>query len=493
MIFGYATEKYQRPFFAPRLIFGKHDANSVALALLSAALPSTPPRCRLQPCHLHLKNMLGPAHLSLAEDIRRTLISLPRDDPIYECGNAPLKVIQQRPEDVLALAHLKLHTWKFDSVPLCWRRLYEDASLYQAVIILHDHGLRPHKRKRSASPSPEHDYITRLVYLLDMAIILTGAPQRHQLILSIFDSLQHFLDPDEHKNISPTFPIAPVPQSQNDTFTRVERLDFLQFQQHLDDTTTPIIVKGVIDDWPAAASSDRRWSDPSYLLKATLGGRRLVPVELGRSYTDDDWSQRIMTFAEYMESHLLQFKQERTGYLAQHDLFTQIPSLSADTKTPDYCYTAPPRPESLSSTVQVETLEEPLRNAWLGPAGTISPLHTDPYHNILCQVVGHKYVRLYAPSETPKLYPRGIDETGINMENTSHVDISLAKRLYTSGEQDQADGLERQSFEEQYPSFKDADCIEGVLGPGECLYIPVGWWHYVESLSTSFSMSFWWN
>jgi hypothetical protein len=430
---------------------------------------------------------------TLAEDIRRALISLTREDAIYQCGDAPLSIIQQRPEDVLALAHLKLHTWKFDSVPLCWRRLYEDASLYQAVIILADHGVRRHKRKRSASPSLEHDYITRLVYLLDMAIILTGAPLRRQLILSIFDSLQHFLDPNEHKDIPRTFPVAPIPQSHKDTFSRVERLDFLQFQQHLDIKAMPIIIKGVIDDWPAAAAPDRRWADPSYLLKATLGGRRLVPVELGRSYTDDDWSQRIMTFAEYMEAHLLQPKQERTGYLAQHDLFTQVPSLSADTNTPDYCYTDPPPPESLSSTVKVETLDEPLRNAWLGPAGTISPLHTDPYHNILCQVVGHKYVRLYAPSETSKLYPRGIDETGVNMENTSHVDISLAKRLYTSDEQDQADQMEKQKFEEQYPSFKDAKCIEGVLGPGECLYIPVGWWHHVESLSTSFSMSFWWN
>jgi hypothetical protein len=437
--------------------------------------------------------MPSSVHLSLAEDIRRTLISLPREDAIYQCGDAPLSIIQQRPEDVLALAHLKLHTWKFDSVPLCWRRLYEDASMYQAVIILDNHAVRHHKRKRSASPPFEDDYIARLVYLLDMAIILTGAPLRRQLILSIFDSLQHFLDPNEHKDIPRTFPVAPMPQSHNDTFSRVERLDFLQFQQYLDFKATPIIIKGVIDGWPAAAAPDRRWADPSYLLKATLGGRRLVPVELGRSYTDHDWSQRIMTFAEYMETHLLQPKHERTGYLAQHDLFTQIPSLSADTNTPDYCYTDPPPPESLSSTVKVETLDEPLRNAWLGPAGTISPLHTDPYHNILCQVVGHKYVRLYAPSETPKLYPRGIDETGVNMENTSHVDISLAKKLHTSDEQDQADEMEKQKFEEQYPSFKDAKCIEGILGPGECLYIPVGWWHYVESLSTSFSMSFWWN
>lgn len=437
--------------------------------------------------------MSNPDTLCLAGDIRDALTSLSPKDPIHECGSAPLRIIQQRPDDVLALAHEKLHTWKFEHVSICWRRLYEEASLWQAVNILKDHGARGQKRKRDSSPPPDQDWITRIVHVLDMAVILTGAPLRRQLILSTFDALQPFLDSDEHKGISSSFPTTPTTELQNDTFTRVEKLDFLQFQQHLDTKATPIIISGVIENWPAIANPNRRWNDPSYLLKATLGGRRLVPVELGRSYTDEDWSQRIMTFAEYMKNNLLQPKQEKTGYLAQHDLFAQIPSLSADTNTPDYCYTTPPPPKTLSSTVEVEILEEPLRNAWLGPAGTISPLHTDPYHNILCQVVGHKYIRLYAPSETPNLYPRGIDETGVNMENTSHVDISLAKTLYTPDQQSQADEEKRKEFEVQFPLLKGARCIEGVLGPGECLYIPVGWWHYVESLSTSFSMSFWWN
>ena len=32
-----------------------------------------------------------------------------------------------------------------------------------------------------------------------------------------------------------------------------------------------------------------------------------------------------------------------------------------------------------------------------------------------------------------------------------------------------------------------------VLQPGEMLYIPPRWWHYVKSLSVSFSVSFWWK
>jgi len=53
--------------------------------------------------------------------------------------------------------------------------------------------------------------------------------------------------------------------------------------------------------------------------------------------------------------------------------------------------------------------------------------------------------------------------------------------------------VRRREFEEEFPLFRDAEFVEGVLGPGECLYIPVGWWHYVRSVSPSFSVSFWWN
>jgi lysine-specific demethylase 8 len=34
--------------------------------------------------------------------------------------------------------------------------------------------------------------------------------------------------------------------------------------------------------------------------------------------------------------------------------------------------------------------------------------------------------------------------------------------------------------------------LETVLHPGDMAFIPKGWWHEVEALTPSFSVSFWW-
>ena len=60
--------------------------------------------------------------------------------------------------------------------------------------------------------------------------------------------------------------------------------------------------------------------------------------------------------------------------------------------------TSPPSPRAVC--------DEIILNMWMGPSKTTSPLHHDPYHNILSQVVGCKYVRLYHPNMSEYLYPR---------------------------------------------------------------------------------------
>jgi hypothetical protein len=392
-----------------------------------------------------------------------------------------------------------------------------------------------------------------VVRLLDMALILTGAPQREELVELWFAALKAALvvpgpecnsiaseRPVKRRKVSTFlqsicvpigFPINlpdPAP-SLRYPITRTKEISLSAFQKRLSNTGThnPLIIEDAIQHWPAL--DERPWNSPKYLLEQTLGGRRLIPVEVGKSYTDEGWGQRINTFRDFMETYMLDghshdvsiedardheadldadgpspLKKARpTGYLAQHDLFAQIPSLRADMSIPDYCYCEPAPSPHLTHIKPVAKLEEPLLNTWFGPAGTISPLHTDPYHNILAQVVGYKYVRLYAPEETQRLHPRSVDESGVDMSNTSQVDLDEAMAWYpgistwTSKERaehgDEVLGERRMEFEEQFPGFKDAKYIEGILGPGECLYLPVGWWHYIRSLTPSFSVSFWFN
>ena len=47
--------------------------------------------------------------------------------------------------------------------------------------------------------------------------------------------------------------------------------------------------------------------------------------------------------------------------------------------------------------------------------------------------------------------------------------------------------------EKKYPKVQDLEFVDCILEEGEMLYIPPKWWHYVRSLTNSFSVSFWWS
>lgn len=212
---------------------------------------------------------------------------------------------------------------------------------------------------------------------------------------------------------------------------------------------SPVLLSDSMTHWPART----KWNDLNYLRK--VAGYRTVPVEVGKNYLCTDWKQEMLTFSEFLER--IQSKSSAVPtYLAQHPLFDQIQELRNDIVIPDYCFAGGTEMKSV--------------NAWFGPAGTVTPLHHDPHHNILAQVVGKKYVRLYPASLSEELYPHSESM----LKNSSQVDL---------------DNMDANEF----PKIQDLEFLDCILEEGEMLYIPPKWWHYVRSLTTSLSVSFWWS
>ncbi|KAN0018995.1 hypothetical protein ACTFIU_002197 [Dictyostelium citrinum] len=263
--------------------------------------------------------------------------------------------------------------------------------------------------------------------------------------------------------------------------------------QHLD-TMTPCVIKGDAINWECI----NKWKDLNYFL--SNHGNRIVPIELGHNKLDSktkkqttstatniDWSEKLMKLKDFIEEYMIPSSKDndstntessKVAYLAQHGLIEQLPSLLNDFKFPLFLQTT-------GDAKVHETEEEGISpHIWLGTGNTITPLHFDSYDNFLTQIVGYKYVRLYPQNQISNLYLKKDSDSdggnnGSNSKTTAQNNISFID-------------FEDADFE-KYPLLNIANqhYTECILGPGDILFMPSGYFHYVRSLSTSLSLSFW--
>lgn len=282
-------------------------------------------------------------------------------------------------------------------------------------------------------------------------------------------------------------PTPPPPKKQKTSFkiesesiiepfcsgTPIPRVDASKFSIHdfvqqFVITKKPVIIENHISHWPAYT----KWSNACAYLNQ-VAGYRAIPVEIGSNYVSEEWTQTILTMNEYIKKYLMHNEtsfatlNEKTtpkkGYLAQHPLFDQIEQLKRDIMEPDY----------------LGAFDGDLKhvNAWIGPKGTVSPLHTDPYHNLFVQIVGNKYVRLYTQDKAPYLY---VHKDGL-LTNSSQIQHFFDSTLCS---------------QETYPLFyklneNGQNYWDAIVQKGDILYIPPMMWHYVQSCSLSMSISYW--
>ncbi|XP_056609734.1 lysine-specific demethylase 8 [Triplophysa dalaica] len=365
-------------------------------------------------------------------------------DQLYSRPDCP--ACAERAQIVIDYSWEKLNTGTWRDVDKEWRRMYSYGCLFK-VLSLCIGDLSQAKVKEAIK--------TCDMGLLMGAAIMDNILQRLVCILKNTMKLSTNVEKSEEpcsKKMKPERVSEPV-INPTQAVPRIQCPSLERFRSDFLDPQKPVIIERIIDHWPAF--TEHPWSI-DYL--RSVAGCRTVPIEVGSKYTDEEWSQKLITVNEFIDSYILGTEAKGVGYLAQHQLFDQIPELKEDIRIPDYCCLGEGEEDDITI------------NAWFGPVGTVSPLHQDPQQNFLAQVVGRKYIRLYSPEETENLYPH---ESHL-LHNTSQVEVENPDLV-------------------KFPEFPKASYGECVLQPGDVLFIPVQHWHYVRSLELSFSVSFWWS
>jgi len=217
------------------------------------------------------------------------------------------------------------------------------------------------------------------------------------------------------------------------------------FYHHHYEANRPAKLTGLIDHWPALA----HWSLDHF---ANVAGDAVVEAQVERERDPDyelakDDHRRLVRFGELIE-WLRGDTPSNDIYLTAYNSGTNAAALA-----PLWDDMAP-----------IALLDPRPRDGffWLGPRGTLTPWHHDLTNNLLVQVMGRKRVRM-AP---PWAFAR--------MRNSRHCFSDWGNETLPAGPGDAA-----------IPPV-----LETIIGPGEAIFLPVGWWHQVEALDLSASMSF---
>ncbi|WP_340680084.1 cupin-like domain-containing protein [Paraglaciecola sp.] len=251
------------------------------------------------------------------------------------------------------------------------------------------------------------------------------------------------------------------------TIAQYTTLSPQQFFAQIAPQQKPIVIRGFVQNWPLVVSAKKTPGDfVTYLNKFYRGKKTKMmvapPAANKRFYYNDDMTDvNYISGEERVDLFLGRLLEliDREIYPAismQNTLTSEIlPGLVAQNRS--------------------EFFPELEPHLWIGNEGIVSARY-DGSDNMACVVAGRRRFILFPPEQTCNLYPGPLNFTPAGAP-TSLVDLNNPDLA-------------------RYPLFKHAlaGAYSVELEPGDAIFIPMLWWHHVESLEkVNALMNYWWN
>ena len=241
-----------------------------------------------------------------------------------------------------------------------------------------------------------------------------------------------------------------------------------QFLKQVVEPCMPIVMRGLVDGWPAVHAATRSAEDlRDYLARFDIGGQIEAfvgdPKIAGKYYYGEElkgfnFERCRMRFSDAVDSVIATHARSGgpTMYVGSVPVEDYLPGFAAQNVLPILAAHIAPR-------------------IWLGHASNVSA-HFDAVDNVACVVAGARRFTLFPPEAVAGLYVGPIDHTMAGQP------VSLAAAAPPD--------------DDKYPLFRkireQALCAE--LKPGDGIYIPKLWWHQIESTASFNSLvNYWWD
>ena len=267
----------------------------------------------------------------------------------------------------------------------------------------------------------------------------------HPYLRAAHDMVQQLLKLESVCEVSRTVAKTSASPLAIDRRTALSASDFVEEYYS---RSQPVILDGIADEWPA-----RSWTPE--VLRDRCGDIEIEIME-GR---EDDPQYEIRCAAHRGKISMARYIDQILGYDSSNDVY-----LVAN----NHFFEGDMGKELLAELAPLPAFLKPDTTGqqtflWLGPKGTITPLHHDVVNVLFVQLYGSKQFLMLPPDHTPIVYNWKGVFSAVDPQNPDP-------------------GL--------HPLFKNADLRTVELRAGEALFIPVGWWHHVTSLEASISTSF---